>query len=270
MVSTKSIKSASYFSKFQVKFRRRREGKTDYRARVRLVIQDKNKYATPRYRLVVRFSNRDITTQVTSATLVGDKVVCSAYAHELKSYGLNVGLTNYSAAYCVGLLCARRCLAKFGLDKVYDGFKDVTGEDITVDPIGNGARPFTAALDTGLKRTSTGSKVFAVLKGALDAGINVPHNEKRFVGYDRRDKKYDPEKMKTYIFGGHVSDFMEKLAEEPDLFRLQFSQYIKNHVASDDLEELYAKVHGAIRADPTSARQLPGSSKQHAGGKIST
>lgn len=40
------------------------EGKTDFFARKRLVIQDKNKYNTPKYRMIVRFSNRDIVCQV--------------------------------------------------------------------------------------------------------------------------------------------------------------------------------------------------------------
>lgn len=40
------------------------EGKTDYYARKRLVTQDKNKYNTPKYRFVVRFSNKDIVCQV--------------------------------------------------------------------------------------------------------------------------------------------------------------------------------------------------------------
>lgn len=31
------------------------------------------------------------------------------------------------------------------------------------------------------------------LQGALDGGLDIPHNEKRFVGYDRLGKKYDPE-----------------------------------------------------------------------------
>ena len=48
----------------QVKYKRRRQGKTDYRARLRLVTQDKNKYNTPKYRMVVRFTNKDIVCQV--------------------------------------------------------------------------------------------------------------------------------------------------------------------------------------------------------------
>ena len=53
------------------------------------------------------------------ATIAGDVVVAAAYSHELPEYGLTVGLTNYSAAYCVGLLVARRVLTKFGLADTY-------------------------------------------------------------------------------------------------------------------------------------------------------
>lgn len=60
----KVVKNKAYFKRFQVKFKRRREGKTDYYARKRLIVQDKNKYNTPKYRMVVRFSNKDITAQV--------------------------------------------------------------------------------------------------------------------------------------------------------------------------------------------------------------
>ena len=49
----------------------------------------------------------------------------------------------------------------------------------------DGPRPFFALLDVGLARTTTGAKVFSALKGACDGGIEIPHNEKRFVGYDR-------------------------------------------------------------------------------------
>lgn len=73
------------------------EGKTDYRARIRLINQDKNKYNTPKYRFVVRFTNKDIVAQIISATIAGDVVMAAAYSHELPRYGLAVGLTNYAA-----------------------------------------------------------------------------------------------------------------------------------------------------------------------------
>ena len=108
MVYVKINKSSAYFSRYQVKYKRRRQGKTDYRARLRLCGQDKNKYNTPKYRLAVRYTNKDIVCQVLYATIAGDVCICAAYAHELPRYGLTVGLTNWSAGYATGLLLARR------------------------------------------------------------------------------------------------------------------------------------------------------------------
>ena len=120
MVYVKIERSSTYFSRYQVKYKRRRQGKTDYRARLRLTSQDKNKYNTPKYRLVVRFTNRDVICQIAYATMSGDVIVAAAYSHELPRYGLKAGLTNYAATYCTGLLLARRVLQKFGLDKAYE------------------------------------------------------------------------------------------------------------------------------------------------------
>lgn len=66
------------------------EGKTDYRARKRMVAQDKNKYNTPKYRLVVRFTNRYCIAQIVYATIEGDKVLAAANSKELARYGLKV------------------------------------------------------------------------------------------------------------------------------------------------------------------------------------
>lgn len=60
-----------------------------------MTTQDKNKYNTHKYRLVVRFSNKDITCQVVYAAIAGDVVVAAAYAHELPKYGLKVRLASY-------------------------------------------------------------------------------------------------------------------------------------------------------------------------------
>lgn len=78
-----------------------------------------------------------------------------------------------------------------------------------MEAVDDGPRPFYCLLDTGLKRTSTGSKVFSCLKGALDGGLDIPHNEKRFVGY--ADKKLDAETLEKYIFGGHVAEYQETM-----------------------------------------------------------
>lgn len=47
-------------------------------------------------------------SQIAYARIEGDHIVCAAYSHELPKYGITVGLTNYAAAYCTGLLLARR------------------------------------------------------------------------------------------------------------------------------------------------------------------
>ena len=69
--------------------------------------QDKRKFNAPKWRFVVRISNKDVICQVACARQTGDQVLCAAYSHELPRYGLKVGLTNYGACYCTGLLLAR-------------------------------------------------------------------------------------------------------------------------------------------------------------------
>lgn len=86
------------------------------------------RYNTPKYRMVVRFTNKDVICQIANATVAGDVVVAAARAQELKNYGLEVGLTNYAAAYATGLLLARRVLTKFELADTYKGAEEVTGQ----------------------------------------------------------------------------------------------------------------------------------------------
>jgi large subunit ribosomal protein L5e len=247
----KVVKNKQYFKRFQVKFKRRREGKTDYYARKRLIVQDKNKYNTPKYRLIVRLSNRDITAQIAYSRIEGDKIVGAAYSHELPKYGVKVGLTNYAAAYCTGLLLARRLLKKLGLDSLYEGTTDVTGDEYNVEAAEDGPGAFRCYLDVGLNRTSTGARVFAAMKGAVDGGLNIPHSTKRFPGYDAESKSFNAEVHRSHIFGLHVSEYMKSLEEEdPEAFKRQFSQYIKLGINADQIEGIYKNAHAAIRANP--------------------
>jgi len=252
MPFVKVVKNKAYFKRFQVKFRRRREGKTDFYARKRLVIQDKNKYNTPKYRMIVRFSNTDVSCQIAYARLEGDIVIGAAYSHELPRYGVKVGLTNYAAAYCTGLLLARRMLQKFNLDTVYEGNTEINGEMYNVEDNDEGPGAFRACLDVGLARTSTGAKVFAALKGAVDGGLDIPHSEKRFPGYDAESKSLNADVHRAHIFGQHVADYMNNLAEEDEeAFKRQFSRYIKLGITADSIEAMYTNAHKAIRADPS-------------------
>merc|ERR1712096_263981 len=119
----------------------------------------------------------------------------------------------------------------------------VDGNAFIVDEMDDGPRPFKAVLDVGLKRTTTGSRSFGVMKGAADGGLLIPHNEKRFPGFDRESKELDAEVHKEHIMGEHEE-------ENPGKYEQQFARYIKAGVNADGLGEMYEKIHAAIRAKP--------------------
>ncbi|ESZ92263.1 hypothetical protein SBOR_7352 [Sclerotinia borealis F-4128] len=252
MTFSKLAKNSAYYSRYQTKYKRRRSGKTDYYARKRLITQAKNKYNAPKYRLVVRFTNRDIVMQIVTSEITGDKVFCAAYSHELKAYGIDHGLTNWAAAYCTGLLIARRVLKKLGMDEDFTGVEEADGEYQLTEAAGDEERrPFKAFLDVGLQRTSTGARIFGAMKGASDGGILVPHSENRFPGYDMESKELDAETLRKYIFGGHIAEYMETLADDDEeRYKSQFQGYVDDEIEADGLEELYQEAHKNIREDP--------------------
>ena len=260
----KVVKNRSYFRRFQVKYRRRRECKTDYYARKRLITQDKNKYKTPKYRFVVRVLNKDIVCQVIAADLTHDVVIAAAHSYELTRYGIQYGLTNYAAAYATGLLLARRVNAKFNLP--YKGSTEINGEEFHVEHVEEGPRPFRAVLDVGLARTTSGARVFGALKGATDGGLDIPHNDHRFPGSKRVDGEWQsaPDVHRKYIFGQHVADYMKQLAEDDEeAYNRQFHRLIEANISADSLEALYTKAHAAIRADPNKKRDPKEKGKFH-------
>lgn len=170
-------------------------------------------------------------------------------------------MKNYAAAYCTGLLVARRLLAKFGLDEVYAGVEEPTGEVVStevdgrkyfVEQVDEEKRPFRALLDIGIKNTTTGAKIFGAMKGASDGGLDIPHSEKRFPGYNRDTKSFDASIHKGRIMGEHVADYMREMEEDDEEnYQKHFASYLALDLEADDLEELYEKVHASIREDPT-------------------
>jgi len=257
MPFVKLVKNKAYFKRFQVKYRRRREGKTDFRARRQMVLQDKTKYGAPKYRLVVRVTNRDIIAQVVHAEVSGDKVLMAAYSHELPAFGLSHGLTNYAACYATGLLLARRTLTKLKIADKFEGNK-TTGDFVAsrdkADDEAETRFPFRAILDVGLARTTTGARIFGVMKGVVDGGIAVPHKPNRFPGFNKGKGEFNAKVLRERIFGGHVASYMKKVIdakkENPDLKTTQFTKF-GAAVKPAELEALYKKVHDAIRKDPT-------------------
>lgn len=276
MPFVKIQKNNTYSKRYQVKFRRRRVGKTDYYQRKRLILQRKNKYNTPKWRFVVRRTNQRIICQVISSTIKGDIVKASADSFELKKYGVTAGLTNYAAAYCTGLLTARRLLTILDnenkekkidskIAETFDLVKEATGEDTNIEELcekkGVELRPFTCYLDLGLVRATNGNRVFAAMKGALDGGLNIPHSSSIFPGLaEEKEEKGDKKKkgakespLRDRIFGVHVQNYMDEYAKKKEgKQEYQFSQWkecLKNAKVKT-LEELYKKVHAEIRKNP--------------------
>lgn len=216
----------------------------------------------------MRRTNTRVITQVIHATLIGDRVVATADSRELKGFGLAAGLTNYAAAYCTGLLCARRLLQDKNLADMYKGNQKVDGGYYTVaDEVGD-RRPFKAHLDVGLVRTTTGNRVFGAMKGASDGGLHIPHKDKRFPGFhvikaeivtDKRGKAtevtkaksaFEPKEHRAHIFGNHVQQYYDLLkGDNAQKFNKQFSQW-ERALNGGKFEDLYKKVHAAIRANP--------------------
>jgi large subunit ribosomal protein L5e len=278
MAFVKAVKTNAYYKRFQTKNRRRRESKTDYAQRRALVKQDKDKYNTHKYRFVVRRTNSKIICQIIYSTIQGDRVLAQALSTELPKFGVSVGLKNYAAAYCTGLLLARRLLKQVGLDTAFVGKKEATGDEFHVaDDFEGERRPFKAVLDCGLYRTTVGARVFGALKGACDGGIDIPHSVKRFPGYsgEGKDGEYDAKVHKERILGKHVAEYMTSLKDEdPEAYERQFSQFIKAGLSGDKIEKMYKAAHTAIRANPVFAkkaarkieREIVGNTVKTAGG----
>ena len=130
----------------RVPFRRRRQGRTDYRRRLRLL-------RSGLARAVVRKSLNQTQVQIVSYGEGGDRVLVSAVGTELRELGWTGGAGNVPAAYLVGLLAGRRAKAA-GVPKV--------------------------VLDLGLQQPVKGGRLFAAAKGLVDAGVELPHGEDVF------------------------------------------------------------------------------------------
>jgi len=185
---------------YKVKFRRRREGKTNYDKRIDLI-----KSKLPR--MVVRISNKNVLCQIIEYSEKGDKVLCSAHSNELKKFEWNGGKSNTPASYLVGLLCGAKG-KKTGIKKM--------------------------VLDIGLKTPVHGSKVFAALKGAIDAGIELPFNESALPSNER-------------ILGKHIQSFAESLEGEEINKRFSISDVKKIMEKTEEIKEKILKEFNAVK-----------------------
>ena len=186
-------------ARYRVQVRRRREGKTDYRARKALVIS-----RLPR--LVARSTLKNISAQIVVAKPSGDEVLVAAHSSELqKTFGWKAPTGNVPSAYLTGLLCGLKA-KKEGIPK--------------------------AVLDIGLTAPTKGSRLFAVLNGALDAGMEVPHDDSKLV--------------KERAKGEHIAKYGKALGAGSEEYAAKFSKYLGEEISPEKVPEHFSKVKADI------------------------
>jgi len=180
--------------RYKVPYRRRREGKTNYRKRLKLLLSRKP-------RLVVRITNTRVIAQIIEYHPDGDRVLIGIDSSMLTKYGWKGDLNNTPAAYLTGLLIGKKALEK-GINE--------------------------AVLDIGLHTPAKGSRVFAVLRGAVEAGLKVPHSPEILPDDSR-------------IKGEHIASYYEM---RPELF----TEYERRGLKPTDLPKHVEEVKDAILA----------------------
>ncbi|MEK6873850.1 MAG: 50S ribosomal protein L18 [Nanoarchaeota archaeon] len=140
--------------------KRRNENKTDYKLRIGLLKHDKP-------RIVVRKTNKYLIAQYVQSQNAKDKVLIGITSKELIKHGWpkeSLGsLKSIPAAYLTGYILGKKILNKH--------------------------KKSESILDTGLQRNIHGSRIYALLKGLIDAGIEIPCNEKVFPSEDKLNGK---------------------------------------------------------------------------------
>jgi len=145
-------------------FRRRREGKTDYKSRRNLLMSGKP-------RIVIRVSNKYITAQIVESKEAQDFIISGVNSKELSEFGWKGSFKNTPASYLTGIMIGKKATEKGISEMIFD---------------------------IGMQRTTKGSKIYACLKGIIDAGISMNHGKEMIPGEER-------------ILGKHIN---EKLSED--------------------------------------------------------
>ncbi len=180
--------------------RRRREGVTDYRARKRAITSQS-------VLLVVRISNKNVLSQFLKPTVKGDVVLSAAHSRELAKLGWHGSLKSTPACYLLGLLSGKKAMAA--------GVKDAV--------VYNGVVPFIR-----------GSRIAALLKGVVDAGVKVPVGEEAFPDDAR-------------LTGKSIADYASKLAtEDKEAYSHSFSALLKVGFKPEEYPAEFEKVKAAI------------------------
>lgn len=181
----------------RVDFRRKREGRTNYRKRLVML-------ASYEKRIVARIGKRSMVAQIIEYAPSGDKIILSAHPKELKALGWKFSAANTPAAYLMGYLLATKA-KKNKIER--------------------------AIFDIGLKNSIAKSKIFAFLKGAVDAGLDVPHGEEAFPTEER-------------ITGKHIETYAKAKTSGSES---QFNEYKKVGADPQNMSKVFAEVKAKIK-----------------------
>lgn len=186
--------------RYTVLLKRKREGKTDYKARLKLL-------SSKKVRLAIRKKTNIIIVQLIQYSPKGDKVLVSATTSDLRKLGWSYHVNNLPSSYLVGYLL---------------GFK------------AQSHKIKSAILDIGLHSSLKGSSIYAALKGVVDAGLEIPVDEKVLPSEDR-------------IKGKHIQEYALKMGNSEN-YKKQFSRYIKQNVKPEDISKSFELVKKKIES----------------------
>ena len=141
---------------FSLPFRRKREGRTYYKKRLKILVSS-------RYRFVVRKSLRNIHASIVKYSPEGDKVLVTVSSSSLAKMGWKGGTGNLPSAYLTGFLLSKKAQKK-NIKK--------------------------AITDIGLQSITKGSVLFSCVKGAIDGGLDVPYSDDLMPPQDRIQGKH--------------------------------------------------------------------------------
>jgi large subunit ribosomal protein L18 len=183
--------------------KRKKQGKTNYKKRLRLLLSGK-------HRLIIRPFLNNVSAQIVDYSPEGDKVVAAATARDVEKLGWKFNKGNMPSAYLTGLLAGKKAVEK--------GVKE-------------------AILDVGLRNPTKGSKAFACLKGAIDAGLNIPYSKEELPSDDK-------------ISGKDIADYAGKLKSEKEKYEKQFSKCIKQGQDPSEITKAFEEVKNKIKVKP--------------------
>jgi len=179
-----------------ISYRRKREGKTNYKKRLKFLLSNKP-------RLVVRPSLKNIVVQIIEYHPKGDQTIISAHSRELEKFDWKFSKGNIPAAYLTGFLLGKKAAKK----KIKESI-----------------------LDLGLHTSTKGSRIFACLKGVVDAGIKVPVSEEILPSKER-------------VSGQHIVKYAEQLKGKETKI---FSDYMQKNIDVSQLSKVFEEVKNKI------------------------